>query len=72
MPPGDENGWNEWRHHVLETLKRVENKQDTLKESVVEVRENVAKLQVKAGVWGGIAGLIGPAAVFLWWVIKGR
>lgn len=55
MSSGD---WNEWRELVLSELKAVKQGQERLEDGQVLLRIDVAKLKVKAGLWGGVAGLV--------------
>ena len=50
--------WNEWRELVLSELQSLREGQARLEDGQVLVRIDVAKLKVKAGLWGGIAGLV--------------
>ena len=63
------NNWGRERALVLEEIKRlrenhekVENKievlLDRLHKDTTSIRVEVAKLQVKAGIWGALAGVI--------------
>jgi len=69
------NGWNEWQHHVLAEIRRLSSNVDKLNESVQCHREKTAgeisALKVKAGIWGGIGGMI-PAAIALFWYLINR
>jgi len=59
----DENGWEEWRKYVLNELKRMSACYETLNEKMTKVMVDVGMLKVKAGVWGGLAGLISALVV---------
>ena len=55
----DENGstgtWEEWRRHVLLELKSIRK----MREDITYIREQIAALKVKSGVWGAIgAGIV--------------
>lgn len=50
--------WNEWRELVLSELQDLKEGQSRLEDGQILVRIDVAKLKVKAGLWGGIAGLV--------------
>lgn len=56
------NGWSTYQRLVLTKLDALEQQVGDLNEALVLVRLDVATLKVKAGVWGGLAGLV-PAAV---------
>lgn len=49
---------------VLDKLDDLKAEQRRQSESISKMRVDIATLQVKAGVWGGIAGLI-PFGLFL-------
>ena len=57
----DENGWEEWRKFVLNELKRLSTCYETLDEKMTKMMVEIGMLKVKAGVWGGLAGLISVA-----------
>lgn len=50
--------WNEWRELVLSELHDLKEGQTRLENGQVLLRIDVAKLKVKAGLWGGLAGLV--------------
>jgi hypothetical protein len=53
-----DNGWGEWKNLVLEEIrsqkKTVENMQKTLE----SINVDIARLKIKAGIWGTIGGAI--------------
>ena len=57
MPPGD-NGWNEWKRHVVPELERLSKCYESLDAKVDNLITSVAGLKVKAGVWGLIGAAI--------------
>lgn len=48
--------WDEHRLHVIETLRRLEGKVDTL-------CVDVTRLKARAAIWGMLAGVVASAAV---------
>lgn len=62
------NGWNEWSKYVLKELERLNDNYEGLQKDftkqIQEVKVEIATLQVKAGVWGLLAGAI-PVAIAL-------
>ena len=58
MDPPRGNGWDRWENLVLAELKELKDGQTRLEDGQVLLRIDVAKLKVKAGLWGGIAGLV--------------
>lgn len=59
-----ENGWPEYQRLVLSKLDDLKDEQQRQGEVISKMRTDIATLQVKAGVWGGIAGMI-PFGLFL-------
>ena len=66
------DGWNEWSRHVLAELKRLNDCMETVRDDRLKDRRDldeelrsihvaIAQLQVKAGIWGGAAGLAAAA-----------
>ena len=71
----DNNGWNEWSRHVLAELHRLNDcieaipksfnlKVDYINLALKRIEIDIAKLQVKSGVWGAIGGMI-PVVIML-------
>jgi len=64
--PEKENGWDEWSKHVLAELERQNTNIEKLFSSTTQCRLEIAKLQVKSSVWGGIAGAVTALAAIFW------
>ena len=64
MAPKSDNGWDEWRRHVLLELERLNECHKGLGFKVDNVRTDIAMLKVKSGIWGAIAGMI-PTGVLV-------
>lgn len=73
-----DESWNAWGQHVLKELERLNLNFEALKEKVDEKHANIwvainnmkieiAKLKVKAGIWGLVGGALAviPAIVFV-------
>lgn len=58
------NGWNRYQERVLFELGELRGDVKELREENKGMREDLAGLKVKSGVWGGLAGLI-PFAMFI-------
>lgn len=58
------NGWSEYQRLVLSEIHELKEDTRALRDSVAKMQAELSALQVKAGVWGGLAGLI-PFGVFL-------
>ncbi len=56
MKSNEENGWKEHQRLVLSELKRQGNWLESLDRRMGDIRVEVAKLQVKSGLWGAVAG----------------
>ena len=63
------NSWHEWSRFVLEELKRLNKVYNELDKKVDKITVEIATLNVKAGVWGALAGaipvVIGLAVIYL-------
>jgi hypothetical protein len=81
MPPNN-NGWEKWSNYVIAELKRIGNtqeymkeKQDSMNNTVTELRISVAKLdtqfKVKSSIWGLIGGALPIIIILGIWLIKG-
>lgn len=64
------NGWSKWENHVLKEIKRLETAHLATLAQVSKVREDIAGLKVKSGVWGIIGGTIPIVIVLAFWIIK--
>jgi len=67
MPP-DKEGWDEYRRLVISQLESLHERQNKLSSSSNDVRIEIAKLKIKASVWGLLGGAI-PAAVAMAWIL---
>ncbi len=68
----DPNGWNEWSKHVLKELERLNDCYEMLDKRVNKIHTGLAILNVKAVIWGAIAGLIpGSIVAIVWYLNKG-
>ena len=61
--PEKDNGWDEWSKHVLAELERQNRNIEKLFSVTSQCRIEIAKLQVKSSVWGGLSGLLAALAV---------
>lgn len=60
----DNQSWSVWRTHVLAEIKRANDNFTVVTITLQNMSVEMAKLQVKAGVWGLIAGSI-PVIIML-------
>ena len=59
MAGGDNNnGWTEWRKHVLLEIKRINENFKEMNERHLQICVDIAKLKVYAAVWGAIGGSV--------------
>ena len=71
MSMGDQkDSWTEWKQLVLHSLKQQVESQEKLQAQITELQISIAKLQVKAGVWGAAAGAIPAIVVVLVVLLK--
>ena len=66
-----DNGWAEWGKHVLAELKRLNEACEGLEKGNIKIREDLAGLKVKSGLWGASAGAIPVVIMVLWKMIRG-
>jgi len=52
------NGWSQYQKLVMDKLGEHDDKFNSLEDKLVRIQVDIATLKVKAGVWGGVAGLI--------------
>ena len=65
MPPkSNDNGWKEWGKHVLAEIERLAIDTKSLHCKVDQLGKDVAKLKIKAGIWGVAAGSL-PVGMFV-------
>ena len=54
----DTNGWNQYQKLVMDKLDEHNEKFTNIESKLTQIQIDIATLKVKAGVWGGIAGLV--------------
>ena len=59
----DNNGWDEYRIFITETLKRIEDGQKESTEAINAMRNKIVVIETKIAFIGGVAGIIGALAV---------
>ena len=64
------NGWEQWKNHVLSELKDNKGDHKCIVEKLDRVRQDIAALQVKSGVWGLVGGLIPVLIMVIFLVLK--
>ena len=62
--PDEGNGWSEYQKLVLSDLHDLKQSNKEARETMSRVGAEIAALKVKAGIWGGLAGLI-PFGLYL-------
>lgn len=58
----EDNGWSKYEKMVIEKLDDHDQKFTGIEDKLTQIQVDIATLKVKAGVWGGIGGLI-PAVI---------
>tara|TARA_R100001244_G_scaffold123752_1_gene93458 strand:+ start:68 stop:292 length:225 start_codon:yes stop_codon:yes gene_type:complete len=53
-----DNGWAQYQKLVMEKLEMHDGKFSNIDNKLTQIQVDIATLKVKAGVWGGIAGLV--------------
>jgi len=54
----EENGWSQYEKMVIEKLDNHDSKFGVIDSKLTQIQIDIATLKVKAGIWGGIAGLV--------------
>ena len=66
--------WKEWSRHVLAELKRLSDDYDhldaKLDDRLTQVAVEIAKLKVKAGIWGVLGGALPVLIGLLIWLFQ--
>ena len=52
------NGWPQYQKLVMDKLGEHDDKFNSIEDKLMGIQVDIATLKVKAGVWGGVAGLI--------------
>jgi hypothetical protein len=52
------NGWSQYQKLVVDKLGEHDEKFTSIEDKLMKIQVDIATLKVKAGVWGGLAGLI--------------
>ena len=52
------NGWGQYQKLVMDKLGEHDDKFTSIEDKLTKIQVDIATLKVKAGVWGGVAGLI--------------
>ena len=52
------NGWSQYQKLVMDKLGEHDEKFTSIEDKLMRIQVDIATLKVKAGVWGGVAGLI--------------
>ena len=55
-------GWSQYEKMVIDKLDDHDDKFNGIEDKLTQIQVDIATLKVKAGVWGGIGGLI-PAVI---------
>ena len=58
----ENNGWRKYEMMVIDKLDDHDDKFNGIENKLTQIQVDIATLKVKAGVWGGIGGLI-PAVI---------
>jgi len=66
-----DNGWNEYQKLVLKSLEDLGEQNKLQDEKIGNIREDIAGLKIKSGVWGAIAGCIPVVLAVLGYIVFG-
>ena len=63
--------WDQWGIHILEELKRLSIGIEDMKTDLSSLKQEIAMLKVKSGVWGCIGALIPiTITIVIWFATK--
>jgi len=54
----ENDSWSKYEKMVIDKLDDHDNKFGLIENKLTQIQVDIATLKVKAGVWGGIAGLV--------------
>jgi len=54
----EDNSWSKYEKMVIDKLDDHDDKFGLIENKLTQIQVDIATLKVKAGVWGGIAGLV--------------
>lgn len=66
------NGWGEYRRAVMGKLGMIDSRLEKIETTQIGMREDLAALKVKAGLWGLVGGLIPVLITIGFAMITGR
>ena len=52
------NGWNQYQKLVMDKRGEHDEKFTSIESKLMKIQVDLATLKVKAGIWGGLAGMI--------------
>jgi len=58
----ENNGWSKYEKMVIDKLDDHDDKFNGIEDKLTQIQIDIATLKVKAGVWGGVGGMI-PAVI---------
>ena len=64
---------DDWPKHkllLLENVRRNDHDHEMISTKLDKIYEQLVTLQIKSGVWGGIAGMIGACVPFIVYLFK--
>jgi len=67
-----DNGWNEWSRHVLAELIRLNDCYEELNKNLGKIQVDIGMLQVKAGMWGAVGGILTAACLLFIKYLEGK
>ncbi len=62
-PPNREGNFDEYRMLIMETLKSLQDEIRGMRGDITQIKVAVGQLQVRAGFWGALGGLIAGAVI---------
>lgn len=69
MTGSEGNGFQQYKLMLLDRLDRFEEEIKALRQEVAALHGEVVALKVKAGLWGALAGALGPALMAIFYLL---
>lgn len=60
-----QNGWDEYKQLILAEQRRFQVWMEKVSDDMSTIKAEIASLQTKSGVWGGLAGLVASLTVIV-------
>ncbi len=67
----NDNGWNEWKNHVLLELEGHNKRLDNIDQSLNRLWTEISALKVKSGLWGFLGAMVPISILLIYQMVNG-